>query len=318
MTTLEGMTLLFAGSGAFGAPTLRRLVEAGATIAHVYTQPSKPAGRGRQLTPTPIAAVAIELGLPLTETPDINALALPPADALVVIAFGQKLSPAVVNHARLGAINLHASRLPAYRGAAPIHWAVINGDATTGNSVIRLAQKMDAGAVLAMSETPIGPTETTGELHDRLSLDGAPLVERVLIDLRDGTATPIEQDHSKATKAIKLSREAAVIDWSRDAASIAHQINGMHPWPGCRVRLIDESGAELDRVTLVRARVSAAMSTILGVGLGTIAMHGLVACGGGALEVVEVHPDGKRPLPIAAYLNSGRWRPGVRLESATK
>lgn len=315
MKTLDGLTILFAGSGAFGAPTLRRLVEAGATVAHVYTQPSKPAGRGKQLTPTPIAQVAAELGLPLTETPDINALPLPPADALVVIAFGQKLAPSVVDHARLGAVNLHASRLPKYRGAAPIHWAVINGDATTGNSVIRLAQRMDAGAVLAMSETPIGPTETTGELHDRLSLDGAPLVERVLIGLRDGTATPIEQDHAQATKAAKLSRELARIDWTRDAAAIGHQICGMHPWPGCRVRLVDEGGKELDRLTLVRARPSAAIPTIDAVARGTIVANGLVACGSGALEVVELHPDGKRPLPLPAYLNNGRWRPGCRLES---
>ena len=158
MRPLDGLQVLFAGSGAFGAPTLRRLVQSGAAIAQVYTQPAKPAGRGKKLTSTPIASVAREYGLPLTETADINALSLPPADALIVIAFGQKLLPATVDHARLGAINLHASRLPAYRGAAPIHWAVINGDATTGNSVIRLAQKMDAGAVLAMSETPIGET----------------------------------------------------------------------------------------------------------------------------------------------------------------
>ena len=312
---LHGMRLLFAGSGAFGAPTLRRLVTSGATIAHVYTQPSKPAGRGRHLTPTPIAQVAVELGLPMTETPDVNALALPPAEALVVIAFGQKLSPAVVDHARFGAINLHASRLPKYRGAAPIHWAVINGDATTGNSVIRLAQRMDAGAVLAMSETPIGPTETTGELHDRLSLDGAPLVERVLIALRDGTETPIEQDHSAATKAIKLSREASTIDWTREAAAIAHQICGMHPWPGCRVRLIDANGTDVDRITLVRARRSSAVTTIDGVAPGTIAIDGLVACGSGALEVVDLHPDGKQPVPMAAYFNNGRWRLGCRLES---
>lgn len=310
MKTLDGMTILFAGSGAFGVPTLRRLVEAGATVAGVYTQPSKPAGRGRKLTPTPIAQAAVELGLNVIETPDINAESLPPADALVVIAFGQKLAPSIVDHARLGAINLHASRLPKYRGAAPIHWAVINGDATTGNSVIRLAQRMDAGAVLAMSETPIGPMETTGELHDRLSLDGAPLVERVLCELRDGIAKPIEQDESRATKAPKLSREKSAIDWSRPAEAIARQIVGMQPWPGCRVRVVNSDGIELKKLTLLRARRSSNAVDRRDATPGSITIFGHVACGDGVLEVVESQEDGKRPQSgLCASV------PGTRLES---
>lgn len=294
MKPLAGMTVLFAGSGAFGVPTLRRLVDAGATVAHVYTQPAKPAGRGKQLTPTPIAVAARELGLKMTETPDINALALPAADVLVVIAFGQKVAPHVVDHARLGAINLHASRLPKYRGAAPIHWAVMKGDATTGNSVIRLAQTMDGGAVLAMSELSIGKIETTGELHDRLSIDGAPLVERVLIELRDGTATPIEQDHSLATRAPKLSREASAIDWSLPAEIIARQVNGMQPWPGCRVRAVDAGGVEVGRLTLVRARSTSLPPEAVP---GTIFVRSRVACGFHALEVIESKPDGGRIGP---------------------
>ena len=309
--SVAGLNLLFAGSGAFGIPTLAALIEAGANVTRVYTQPSRPAGRGNKLTPTPIGAFAAERGLPLTETPDLDAIALPPADAIVVIAFGQKLGPHVVAHAPLGAINLHASRLPKYRGAAPIHWAVINGDATAGNSVIRLAQRMDAGAVLAMSELAIGPLETTGELHDRLAVDGASLVLSVLSKLRDGSATPIEQDHAAATRAPKLSREASVIDWARPAAAIASQIRGMHPWPGCRVRLLDANGVELDRLTLVRARPTSANGAA-----GAIADDGSVGAGVGSVDVVDVHPDGKRPLALDAYRRGGRWRVGARLEPA--
>lgn len=310
MSSLNNLTILFAGSGAFGLPSLKRLIAEGATIAAVYTQPDKPAGRGNKLTPTPIAAFAREAGLNAIATADINAEALPPADLLVVIAFGQKLSPTVVDHARLGAVNLHASRLPKFRGAAPINWAIIRGEKTTGNSVIRLAQKMDAGAVLAMSETPIGELETTGELHDRLSLDGADLVATMAQHLRDGTASPIEQLHDAATIAPKLSREKAQIDWSLESQTIANQIRGMHPWPGCRVRVLDAVGVEVDRATLVRARAN----EFVGVP-GVIDAFGRVGSGIGSLELVELQPDGKKPMSLAAYRNGKRWDEGMKLES---
>jgi methionyl-tRNA formyltransferase len=319
MPGLNGLSILFAGSGAFGAPTLRRLVDRGASVVRVFTQPAKPAGRGKSITPTPIGALANELGLPLTETADINLEPLPSADLLVVIAFGQKLAPHVVDHARLGAINLHASRLPRYRGAAPINWAVINGDPTTGNSVIRLAQRMDAGAVLGMSEVPIGALDTAGEIHDRLSLDGPDLVERVLFDLARGAATPIEQDHTQATKAVKLSRDLSRIDWNRDATAIANQIRGMHPWPGCRARLLRADGTEVVRLTLVRARVTPA-GPLQRTGLpvvppGTLLEDGTIQTGSGALDLIELQPDGKKPMTLATFRNGKRWTPGLRLES---
>jgi methionyl-tRNA formyltransferase len=212
-----GSRIIFAGSGEFGIPTLRALIDAGHTIVHVFTQPDRPAGRGKKLTPTPIGALAIELGLPLTRTADINLERLPPADLMIVIAFGQKIGPTAVAHPRLGSVNLHSSRLPKYRGAAPINWAVLNGDAITGNSIIRLASKMDAGAILAQSELTIGESETAGELHDRLASDGAPLMLKVIEQLQAGTASEIEQDHSLASIAPKLSRQTAQIDWSKPA-----------------------------------------------------------------------------------------------------
>src|SRR5262245_36885982 len=142
------LRIIFAGSGEFGLPTLRALRDAGHEIVRVLTQPDRPAGRGRTVTPTPIAQAATEMGLDVIRTPDINDESLPPADVMVVIAFGQKIADDQVRHPRLGSVNLHASRLPRYRGAAPINWAILGGEATTGNSVIRLAQRMDAGAVL--------------------------------------------------------------------------------------------------------------------------------------------------------------------------
>src|SRR4051812_10773947 len=148
--------IIFAGSGEFGAPTLRALIDAGHDVVQVITQPDRPAGRGRALTPTPIAELASSRNLPLLKTPDINQEALPSADVMIVIAFGQKIGESIVQHPRLGSMNLHASLLPNYRGAAPINWAIIRGESSTGNSVIRLAPRMDAGAILGQSSTKIG------------------------------------------------------------------------------------------------------------------------------------------------------------------
>src|SRR4051812_45457948 len=228
---MNALSIIFAGAGEFGLPTLRALIDAGHRIVQVITQPDRPAGRGKKLTPTAIGQLAIERNLPLVRTENINAEKLPEADVMVVIAFGQKISQAIANHPKFGSVNLHASRLPKYRGAAPIHTAILAGETVTGNSIIRLADKMDAGAVLGMSQVAIGEVETTGELHDRLAIDGGKLMLDVLEKLSSGTATETRQDESQATLAPKLLRDAARIDWTRDAIHIARQIRAMHPWP---------------------------------------------------------------------------------------
>jgi methionyl-tRNA formyltransferase len=306
------LSIIFAGSGEFGLPTLRALLDAGHRVVQVFTQPDRPAGRGRKLAPTPIGQFAIEHSLPLIRTDDINREPLPPADVMVVIAFGQKIVEAVANHPRWGSINLHSSRLPKYRGAAPINWAILSGDTLTGNSVIRLAQRMDAGAVLAMSELPIGDLETAGELHDRLAADGAPLVLGVLEQLATGTAREMIQDESQASRAIKLNRDLSRIDWAKPADVVARQIRGMYPWPGCRVRLLDASGGERARLTLVRARAVAGHDDAPPA---QILSDRTVGTGRGAIEVAEVQPEGKRPMPLTAFRNGHPWEPGMRLES---
>ena len=307
----QPLDILFAGSGAFGEPTLRALLAAGHRVVRVYTQPDRPAGRGKKLTPTPIASVAAECGLDLVRTADLNVEPLPSGDVLVVIAFGQKIGPAAVAHARLGSVNLHASRLPRYRGAAPINWAMLGGDATTGNSVIRLAERMDAGAVLGQSELTIGEDETAGELHDRLAADGAPLVLRVLSQLSDGTAVETPQDAAMATIAPKLSRQTAVIDWSRPAAEVARRVNGLSPWPGCRVRLMDGAGGPAT-VTLVRARPGVPS----GGPPGTVDGNGVIAGDGRTVEVLQVQPEGRRPMSLADYRHGRPWRTGMQVLAA--
>jgi methionyl-tRNA formyltransferase len=303
------LSILFAGSGEFGAPSLDALMSAGHEIAAVISQPDRPAGRGRELTPTPIARLALERGLRVIKTANINEEKLDAADLLVVIAFGQKIAPQVVNHPRLGSVNLHASLLPKYRGAAPINWAIINGERRTGNSVIRLAQKMDAGAILGQSEVEIGEVETAGELHDRLAGDGADLLVRVVKELEDGKAVERAQDDGLATLAPKMKKEDARVRWEWRANDITRRIMGMYPWPGCRARLI-RNGEEVGRVTLVRARARDG-----GGGDGVILEDGSVGAGVGSVEIVEVQPEGKKAMSLAAYRNGHLWDPGMRVES---
>jgi len=278
----------------------------------VITQPDRPAGRGRALSPTPIGASAALAALPLLKTADINCESLPEADVMLVIAFGQKIAEAQVNHPRLGSINLHASLLPRYRGAAPINWAIIRGETVAGNSIIRLAQKMDAGAILSQSPLPIGPIETAGELHDRLALAGAPLVLKTLEDLLEGRSTESQQDESLATLAPKLSRDAAILDFNRPAEELARRIRGLYPWPGCRVALCDAARTEIARLRLVRAR-PAVDDEGARWQPGEVMMSAMIRTPDGALEIVEVQPEGRNPMTLADYRRGNRWEPGMML-----
>lgn len=316
------LRIAFFGSGAFGLPTLRAL---GAThdLALVVTQPDKPAGRGAKLTPTPIGeAAAMEFpGVPVLKPADINApemLALVrdghgAIDAWVVIAFGQKLSEPLLRDRF--AINLHASLLPRWRGAAPIHAAILAGDVETGNSVITLAQRMDAGLVLATSRRPVLATQTTSELHDLLAEDGVPLVLRVLAQHAEGTLQPATQDESLATRARKLSRDDAWVDFA-DAASTARRIHALNPWPGVAVRIQhrDAPGHELEELKIWRVAIDSRDATHRD-HPGTLldADAGLVACAKGTLRLLEVQSPGKKAMAWSDLQRGRRFTTGTRL-----
>jgi methionyl-tRNA formyltransferase len=203
--------------------------------------------------------------------------------------------------------------LPKFRGAAPINWAILSGQSLTGNTIIRVAPKMDAGAILAQSSVAIEPLETAGELHDRLAQDGVGLILRVVDDLEAGGAIETPQDESKATQAPKLSRKLSEIDWNDGAEQVAAKIRGLYPWPGCRARLTDAAGGEVARLTLVRARPTT------GEGIrwrpGEIGSDGHISAADGsqAVEVLEIQPEGGRPMPLAAYRRGNAWMPGMRL-----
>lgn len=307
------MRLAFLGSGAFGLPTLAHLATRH-HIACVVTQPDRPAGRGMELTAPPIAAWARTNlpAVPLLQPPDINQpdacaavrnLADPgQADAWVIIAFGQKLSPALLAGVR--AINLHASLLPRWRGAAPIHAAILAGDAETGNSVITIADRMDAGLVLGQSARPLDPHLTTGELHDLLAADGPALVEHVLLTDPPGHA----QDESLATRARKLRKTDAWIDLHDTADAARRRVHGLNPWPGVAITL--------DAKPLKLLRVAVGPPHAASPGLLLDPARGVISCGGGTtLALLDVQPPGGRAMPWAAFASGRRPAAGASVTS---
>ena len=297
------MKVLFVGSGAFGLPTLAQLVKSNSCVG-VVTSPDKPAGRNRSMTPTKIATFAIEHDLLLLRTDDINSdesqqwLDGKAFDILVVIAFGQKLSDELTSKYR--AINLHASLLPRWRGAAPIHAAIVHGDHETGISVITLASQMDAGLVLAQTSTTIGEQETTGELHDRLAQMGPSLIEEVL----DGEFSGDEQPESQVTCAPKLSREDAILDLNLTADEIARKIRGFSPWPGCHLYF-----GEID------CKIMNAVAVDGEGAVGEILENSTIAVGQGAISIMTLKPAGSGAMGWKDFCNGRSIQVGDRCEA---
>ncbi len=315
------MRLLFLGSGSFGLPTLERL-HAEHELLAVVTQPDKPAGRKRVMTPTPVGQWAAAQGLPTFKEDNVNTAAfvqqvhdLKP-DAAVVIAFGQKLSPELI--AALGqlAVNLHSSLLPKYRGAAPINWAMINGDKETGVSVIGLAQRMDAGRVYAMDRLAIDPRETAGELHDRLAQLGPAAVARVLDQLRHGTLDPIEQDDTLASRAPKLKKADGTVDFNQPAAAVGSRIHGLTPWPGCKVHWHRDDHPTQPPEVLTLLRVEADPAPAPGnAPPGTVLNDHRIACHPGTITPLELQRPGKRAMTLKDFTAGHPLEPGQRMSA---
>ncbi|RWR27490.1 methionyl-tRNA formyltransferase [Sinirhodobacter populi] len=288
------MRVIFMGTPEFSVPVLEALA-ARQEIAAVYSQPPRPAGRGKKDRPSPVHARAEELGLPvrtprnLKSAEDRAALAALDADVAVVVAYGLILPQAVLDAPRQGCLNIHASLLPRWRGAAPIHRAIMAGDTETGICVMRMEAGLDTGPVLLREATPIGPTDTTGDLHDRLSAMGARMIIDALDRLPDLIAQP--QPETGVTYAAKIDKAEARIDWSRPAAELVRHINGLSPFPGAWCEIHGE------RIKLLRAAPAE------GTGAPGKVLHGFtIACGTGALTVLEAQREGKRPLPVADIL----------------
>jgi methionyl-tRNA formyltransferase len=309
------MNLVFAGTPEFGVPALKALLDAGHTILAVYTQPDRPAGRGRKVGMSAVKEFALERGLrvhqPVTLKSDNEAetlRALKP-DALIVIAYGLILPKSVLTIPKYGCINVHASLLPRWRGAAPIQRAIEAGDDITGVTIMQMDAGLDTGAMLALAATPIHAHDTAASLHDRLAEIGAPLLVSTLARLVRGEITPQMQDPAQATYASKLKKDEARIDWNADAGLIARRIRAFNPWPvahttieGQTLRLWHASMLDADAATRAPGTL-----------LGADARGVQVQCGHGVVCLTQLQSEGGKVLDAQAFLNGRPLPPGTCL-----
>jgi methionyl-tRNA formyltransferase len=309
------MKTIYLGSGEFGIECLNALAASSHAPPLIITQPPHQAGRGRKPRPTPAAAWAKDHSVEFIETEDVNTpemvgkiTALGP-DLIVVIAFGQKIGNKLINLPPKGAINVHASLLPKYRGAAPINWAIINGERETGISIITLAEKMDAGQVLAQEKTDVGENETAGELHDRLAQIAAPLLLKTLEQIAAGTATYTEQDHAQATLAPKLKKSDGFLDFADPAEVLGRKILGFWPWPGASAVYTSKQTGKSMRLTIAMASV-VETSNPAALPTGTLDEDLNVICGQNALKIEKIKPDGSRLMDFADFVNGQHTKPG--------
>ncbi|MBI1338863.1 methionyl-tRNA formyltransferase [bacterium] len=311
--------LAFMGSPDFAVPTLLALIGAGHEIACVYSQPPRPAGRGQAERRTPVHAAAAERGLEVRTPPTLKdpadraAFAALGLDAAVVVAYGLLLPKPVLDAPRLGCFNLHGSLLPRWRGAAPIQRAVMAGDARTGVQVMQMEAGLDTGPILAAADTPIGPTDTAGSLHDRLAPLGAALIVSTLDALDHGAVQRLVQSEIGVTHAAKITADETGIDWSRPARHVSAHIRGLSPHPGAWFELASDRGPVRFKVlnALVEdlpadGAVSATPGAVLDDRL-------LIACGEGAVRLTELQRAGKSPMSADALLRGTPIAPGTLL-----
>ncbi|MCI8806707.1 MAG: methionyl-tRNA formyltransferase [Oscillospiraceae bacterium] len=309
------MKIVFMGTPDFAVPSLRALAEAGHEIRGVFTQPDRPKDRGMKLQPPPVKELALALGLEVYQPAkmrDGTALdilrALEP-DLVAVAAYGKILPVDMLELPRLGCVNVHSSLLPKYRGAAPINWAILNGEDETGVTIMRMAEGMDTGDILAQARTPIGIDENAAQLFARLADLGAGLLADTVAALEAGTAEAVPQDEARATHAPMLSRELSPMDWTRTARRLHDQVRGLRPWPAATAAL-DGVRCKVLRTALTGERTEKAPGTVL-----QADKRGLrIACGdGGVLELAELQPDGKKAMTAPAFLLGHPIPPGTIL-----
>jgi len=308
------MNLVFAGTPEFSVPALRSLLAAGHRIVAVYTQPDRPAGRGRRLTPSPVKDVALAHGLAVhqpatlrndTETAVLRALQ---PDAMIVIAYGLLLPKPILEIPKHGCINVHASLLPRWRGAAPIQRAIEAGDSETGVTIMQMEEGLDTGPMLAAAATPIAETDTGASLHDRLSEMGAQLLVETLAHLAADRIRPQPQDPARACYATKLSKDEARLDWTASAGVLARRVRAFNPWPVAQTSLNGQT-LRLWMATDEPDGKDAEPGTILSADGSGIR----VRCGEGVLCITRLQAEGGKPLDAGTFLNGRRLAPGMQL-----
>jgi methionyl-tRNA formyltransferase len=312
--------MIMLGTGDFALPTFVHLCETKHPVVALITQPDRPQGRKQEIIPSPIACAAKERGIPVLQPENVNSpefleelKALEP-DLLVTAAYGQILSAELLAIPAEGGINLHGSVLPSYRGASPVARAIENGDLETGVTVIRMTPKIDAGGMIAVAKTPIGLNETAGELEDRLAKIGAPLIAESIEAVRAGTATILPQDKAKVTRAPKLKKDDGLIDWSKSGLAIHNLVRAMQPWPIASTfwkRTYDPTREPLRLIVHQTEPVD--RDGPPGVVLEAYGDQLVVAGGKGAVRLITVQVPGKKPAPVAAFLNGNCVVPGEPL-----
>jgi methionyl-tRNA formyltransferase len=314
------MDLVFCGTPQFAVLTLEELAGSAFSLRLVITQPDRPRGRGQKPAPSPVKRRAQELGLPVVEPETIKSNdqlraqleSLRPA-AIVIVGYGRIVPPWMLALAPLGNINLHASLLPKYRGAAPIQWAIANGESMTGVTTMRINQGLDTGDILLQKEIAIALDDTALTLAPRLAAIGAELMVDTLRGLVAGSITPRPQDHSRATLAPLLKREDGRMDFTRPAQELANRLRGFQPWPGAFTTL---HGKQL-AVTAAAPVTAPVASDASALAPGTLAVEGarlLAGCGGATvLELLELQPEGRKRMPARDFLHGYHPRSGERL-----
>ena len=315
------MRLVFMGTPEFAVPSLEALIAAGHEVAGVFTQPDRPAGRGKQLRPSPVKLCALSHRLPVYQPEKVKdpqavaALAELKPEAIIVVAYGQILPQAILQMPSNGCINVHASLLPAYRGAAPIQWAVINGETKTGITTMLMDQGLDTGDMLLKKEIPISPEATAGEIHDCLSRTGAELIVQTLDKLVVGGVKPVSQT-GESTYAPLLKKEHEKLDWHQSNIKLHNQIRGLNPWPGAfalwrgEVLKIWQSKLDSEHNEMKDMPEGAIPGTIV-----EFKEDGfLVRTGAGFLLITQVQPAGKKVMSGRDFILGRHIQTGERLE----
>jgi methionyl-tRNA formyltransferase len=305
--------IVFLGSGAFAIPCFEALVDAGHDLAALITQPDRPRGRGRRLAPPPLKPVALERSIPVLQprrirAPEVLAEIGEIAPELqVIVAYGQILPLSVIEAAPRGTVNVHASLLPRYRGAAPIQWAIARGETTTGVTTMLIDEGLDTGPLLHSRALEIAPEETAVELEPRLARLGAGLLLSTVEGLAAGTLTPTPQDEAQASLAPLLRKQDGLADWRLPAATLACRVRGFQPWPGV-VTHVAGRGLKILRAEPIEL-AGPEPGTLL-----SVAPEGIVvSCGVGSLRLLDVQPESRRPMPAAAFAAGARLAVGCRL-----
>jgi methionyl-tRNA formyltransferase len=306
--------IVFMGTPQFSVPGLQALHQNGHEIALVVTQPDRPRGRGRQISPSPVKKAAAELGFPVIQPTSVKTAefvdqikSLEP-DFQVVIAYGRILPESVLALPRIWTINIHASLLPSLRGAAPIQWAVINGDKETGVCAMRMDAGMDTGDVLLTEKEPIGPDDTAGSLHDRLSVKGAKVLIDTLKAYAEGSIQPVPQDHSLATYAPLLTKDDGLINWNKPASSLESFVRGVTPWPGAYT-FWGDTRLKVFKSTPIATEIAETPGTVLS----GFPDELRVATGEGALSILEIQGASGKRLPVKEFLRGHQILPGTVL-----